>query len=112
MAYYTTKSQLIELTQALNAAFPREHYIINGDVYDLNRRNLLSIGVSINIKNDSLGEQLRGEVGGGWRKVYEEGIDINGRRLKIHYFINDAGEIFNPKITQIDELKDLNIPLR
>lgn len=57
--YNTTKSQLIELTQALNAAFPREHYIIDGDVYDSNRRNLLSIGVSINIKNDSLGEQLR-----------------------------------------------------
>lgn len=111
MAYYTTKSQLIELTQALNAAFPRDHYIIDGAVCDSNRRNLLS-GVSINIKNDSLGEQLRDEVGGGWRKVYEEGIDISSRLIKIHYFINDAGKIFNPKITQIDELKNLYIPLR
>ena len=66
----------------------------------------------IKMKNDSLGEQLRDEVGGSWRKVYEEGIDINGRLIKIHYFINDAGKIFNPKITQIDELKNLNIPLR
>ena len=112
MTYYPPKSQLIELTQALNAAFPREHCIIDGAVYDSNRRNLLSIGVSINIKNDSLGEQLRDEVGDGWRKVNEEGIDINGRRIKIHYFINDAGKIFNPKITQIDELKNLYIPLR
>lgn len=66
----------------------------------------------IKMKNDSLGEQLRDEVGGSWRKVYEEGIDINGRLIKIHYFINDAGKIFNPKITQIDELKNLYIPLR
>lgn len=66
----------------------------------------------IKMKNDSLGEQLRDEVGGSWRKVYEEGIDINGRRIKIHYFINDAGEIFNPKIKQIDGLKNLDIPLR
>ena len=108
----TVEQSRMELTQALNAAFPREHYIIDRDIYDSNRRNLLSIGVSINIKNDSLGEQLRDEVGGGWRKVYEEGIDINGRLIKIHYFINDAGKIFNPKITQIDELKNLYIPLR
>ena len=66
----------------------------------------------IKMKNDSLGEQLRDEVGGSWRKVYEEGIDINGRRIKIHYFMNDAGEIFNPKIKQIDGLKNLDIPLR
>ena len=66
----------------------------------------------IKMKNDSLGEQLRDEVGGSWRKVYEEVIDINGRRIKIHYFMNDAGEIFNPKIKQIDGLKNLDIPLR
>lgn len=49
----TVEQSRIELTQALNAAFPREHYIIDGDVYDPNRRNLLSIGVSISIKKDS-----------------------------------------------------------
>ena len=43
----------VELTQALNTAFPREHYIIDGEPYDFNRRNLLSIGRSINIKQDS-----------------------------------------------------------
>lgn len=48
----------IELTQALNAAFPREHYIIDGDVYDPNRRNLLSLGVSISIKKDSLHKDI------------------------------------------------------
>ena len=50
----TVEQTRMELTQALNAAFPREHYIIEGDVYDSNRRNLLSIGVSINIKKDPL----------------------------------------------------------
>ena len=49
----------VELTQALNAAFPRDHYIIDGDVYDSNRRNLLSIGVSINITKDSLHRDIK-----------------------------------------------------
>ena len=50
---YTVEQSRIELKQALNAAFPREHYIIDGDVYDPNRRNLLSIGQSVDIKPDS-----------------------------------------------------------
>lgn len=55
----TVEQSRMELTQALNAAFPRGHYIIDGDVYDSNRRNLLSIGVSINIKKDSLHRDIK-----------------------------------------------------
>ena len=55
----TVEQSRIELTQALNSAFPRNHYIIDGDVYDSNRRNLLSIGVSINIKKDSLHKDIK-----------------------------------------------------
>ena len=55
----TVEQSRIELTQALNASFPRDHYIIDGDVYDSNRRNLLSIGVSINIKKDSLHKDIK-----------------------------------------------------
>lgn len=55
----TIEQSRMELTQALNAAFPREHYINDGDVYDSNRRNLLSIGVSINIKKDSLHKDIK-----------------------------------------------------
>ena len=44
----------VELIQALNATFSREHYMIAGDVYDSNRKNLLSRGVSRNIRKDSL----------------------------------------------------------
>ena len=54
----TVEQSRMELTQALNAAFPREHYIIDGNVYDSNRRNLLSIGVSINITKDSLHKDI------------------------------------------------------
>ena len=54
----TVEQSRMELTQALNAAFPREHYIIDGDVYDSNRRNPLSIGVSINITKDSLHKDI------------------------------------------------------
>ena len=54
----TVEQSRIELTQALHAAFPREHYIIDGDVYDPNRRNLLSLGVSISIKKDSLHKDI------------------------------------------------------
>lgn len=55
----TVEQSRMELTQVLNAAFPRDHYIIDGDVYDSNRRNLLSIGVSINIKKDSLHRDIK-----------------------------------------------------
>ena len=55
----TVEQSRMELTQALNASFPRDHYIIDGDVYDSNRRNLLSIGVSINIKKDPLHKDIK-----------------------------------------------------
>ena len=61
----------VELIQALNAYFPREHYIIDGDVYDSNRRNLLSIGVSINIKKDLLHRNIKSikPLSGNWTLV-------------------------------------------
>ena len=61
----------VELTQALNTAFPREHYIIDGDVYDPNRRNLLSIGVSISIKKDSLHKDIESikPISGDWELI-------------------------------------------
>ena len=48
----TVEQSRMELTQALNIAFPQEHYIIDGEPYDSNRRNLISIGRSIDIKQD------------------------------------------------------------
>ena len=55
----TVEQSRVELTQALNTAFPREHYTIDGEPYDSNRRNLLSIGVSLNIKKDSLHKDIK-----------------------------------------------------
>lgn len=67
----TVEQSRIELTQALNAAFPRDQYIIDGDVHDSNRRNLLSIAVSINIKKDSLHRDIKliKPLSGNWTLV-------------------------------------------
>ena len=67
----TVEQSRMELMQALNTAFPREHYIIDGDVYDSNRRNLLSIGVSINITKDSLHKDIESikPISGEWELI-------------------------------------------
>lgn len=67
----TVEQSRMELTQALNAAFPREYYIIDGDVYDSNRRNLLSLGVLISIKKDSLHRDIKSikPLSGNWTLV-------------------------------------------
>ena len=67
----TVEQSRMELTQALNTTFPREYYIIDGDVYDSNRRNLLSLGVSISIKKDSLHRDIKSikPLSGNWTLV-------------------------------------------
>ena len=67
----TVEQSRIELTQALNAAFPRNQYIIDGDVHDSNRRNLLSIAVSISIKKDSQHKDIKSikPLSGEWTLV-------------------------------------------
>ena len=61
----------MELTQALNTAFPREYYIIDGEPYDSNRRNLISIGRSIDIKPDSQHRDIKSikPLNGEWTLV-------------------------------------------
>ena len=67
----TIEQSRIELTQVLNAAFPRDQYIIDGDVHDSNRRNLLSIAVSISIKKDSQHKDIKSikPLNGEWTLV-------------------------------------------
>ena len=67
----TVEQSRMELTQALNAAFPRDQYIIDGDVHDSNRRNLLSIAVSISIKKDSQHKDIKSikPLSGEWTLV-------------------------------------------
>lgn len=67
----TIEQSRIELTQVLNAAFPRDQYIIDGDVHDSNRRNLLSIAVSISIKKDSQHKNIKSikPLSGEWTLV-------------------------------------------
>gem|GEM_PF-5749066 len=58
----------------------------------------------LNIKNeDGLGKQLKEDVGGDWKKIYDHGKDINGNDIEIHYFQNRNGQIFNPKIKRIND---------
>ena len=96
VTYYTTKSQLIELTQALNAAFPREHYIIDGDVYDPNRRNLLSIGVSISIKKDSLHRDIKSI-----RPLNGEWILVNQTK-SLYVYENESYRVYVTKNSEND----------
>ena len=49
----------VELTQALNAYFPREQYMITSEVYEANRRTLLSKGLAIKIRKDSLHKDIK-----------------------------------------------------
>lgn len=67
----TIEQSRIELTQVLNAAFPRDQYIIDGDVHDSNRRKLLSIAVSISIKKDSQHKDIKSikPLSGEWTLV-------------------------------------------
>lgn len=64
------------------------------------------------MKDKELKNQLQDEVGGKWKKVYEWGRDSDGIEYQIHYFMNEAGKIFNPKIKSIDKMHNLNIPLK
>ena len=61
----------IELTQALKSAFTRDQYIFDGDVHDSNRRNLISIGRSIDIKTDSQHMDIKSikPLSGNWELV-------------------------------------------
>lgn len=67
----TVEQSRMELMQALNTAFPRDQYIIDRDVHDSNRRNFLSIAVSINIKKDSLHRDIKSikPLSGEWTLV-------------------------------------------
>ena len=61
----------VELTQALNAAFPREQYLNASEVYESNRRTLFSKGMARNIKKDSLHKDIESikPISGNWELI-------------------------------------------
>jgi len=61
----------VELTQALNAAFPREQYLNASEVYESNRRTLFSKGMARNIKKDSLHKDIESikPISGNWALI-------------------------------------------
>lgn len=61
----------VELTQALNAAFPREQYLNASEVYESNRRTLFSKGMARNIRKDSLYKDIESikPISGNWELI-------------------------------------------
>ena len=61
----------VELTQALNAYFPREQYLNASEVYESNRRTLFSKGMARNIKKDSLHKDIESikPISGNWELI-------------------------------------------
>lgn len=92
----TVEQSRMELTQALNAAFPRDHYTIDGELYDSNRRNLLSIGVSINIKKDSLHKDIKSikPLTGEWILV--------DQTKSLHVYENESYRVYVTKNSEND----------
>lgn len=93
----TIEQSRIELTQVLNAAFPRDQYIIDGDVHDSNRRNLLSIAVSISIKKDSQHKDIKSikPLNGEWTL-----IDQTASR---YVYENESYRVYVTKDSENDE---------
>ena len=92
----TVEQSRMELTQALNLAFSRDHYIIDGDVYDSNRRNLLSIGVSINIKKDLLHRDIKSI-----RPLNGEWILVNQTK-SLYVYENESYRVYVTKNSEND----------
>lgn len=92
----TVEQSRIELTQALNAAFPRDQYIIDGDVYDSNRRNLLSIAVSISIKKDSLHRDIKSI-----KPLNEEWILVDQTK-SLYVYENESYRVYVTKNSEND----------
>lgn len=61
----------VELTQALNAYFPREQYLNASEVYESNRRTLFSKGIARNIRKDSLHKGIESikPISGNWELI-------------------------------------------
>ena len=61
----------VELTQALNAYFPREQYLNASEVYESNRRTLFSKGIARNIRKDSSHKDIESikPISGNWELI-------------------------------------------
>ena len=67
----TVEQTRMELTQALNTAFPREQYLNASEVYESNRRTLFSNGMARNIRKDSLHKDIESikPISGNWELI-------------------------------------------
>lgn len=51
-----------------------------------------------NIHNRALLEMLRNLEPGKWKKIYQDGFDVSGNRMSLHYFQSPTGQLFNVKL--------------
>ncbi|MBP2115936.1 polymorphic toxin-type HINT domain-containing protein [Paenibacillus silagei] len=50
------------------------------------------------VNNGELLEELRAIESGTWNKIYKDGVDANGKKISIHYFQSQSGQVFNVKV--------------
>ncbi|UQZ32242.1 hypothetical protein C2I18_00985 [Paenibacillus sp. PK3_47] len=50
------------------------------------------------VNNTELLEELRAIESGTWNKIYKDGVDANGKKISIHYFQSQSGQVFNVKV--------------
>ncbi len=53
-----------------------------------------------NVNNKALLEMLRGIEPGKWKKIYQDGFNVSGDLISVHYFQNGSGKVFDVKIKQ------------
>lgn len=50
------------------------------------------------VNNTELLEELRAIEPGTWNKIYKDGVNANGKKISIHYFQSQSGQVFNVKV--------------
>jgi len=50
------------------------------------------------VNNTELLDELRAIESGTWNKIYKDGVDANGKKISIHYFQSQSGQVFNVKV--------------
>ncbi|MEK3947976.1 polymorphic toxin-type HINT domain-containing protein [Paenibacillus sp. FSL H7-0703] len=50
------------------------------------------------VNNTELLEELRAIESGTWHKIYKDGVGANGKKISIHYFQSQSGQVFNVKV--------------
>ncbi|GIP09502.1 hypothetical protein J1TS5_16720 [Paenibacillus macerans] len=50
------------------------------------------------VNNTELLKELRAIEFGTWHKIYKDGMNANGKKISIHYFQSQLGQVYNVKV--------------